>query len=411
MIKSDYGHFGVPFYEQKLPNGLKVLFLPKKGGMESAMVYLSQGGYLHDEKIEESKIPFGTAYYVGKTVMDSSFQEELLAHEALGEERSDLSYTYFQVTSSKNIFVPLSLLMKRLSDMNFQESKLEEIKGQYFDQGEKIRFAQKECLKDLYFSSPIRMGVVPSREESVPIHVTALRKFLQRYYVPSRVTLIICSDTTPNACMEEIKKLRLPKENPTGNKEFLFDEDYATVRSEYRSLTAKDGDLFVYGVKFAPREKIFEKFGQLMFMAYEVLGEMLFAKNEIFQKGLLHVDSDLLSYRFEEGGEDSCLLLTLRTKTPVALQDFLVSYFHGLEKKIDRKFFSTSIEEKVALAVEKMRNPRQLIKLFASAYANNLPYTSLLTMLSRMSFKSFREFLKELSSYPHSSFFLREEGK
>lgn len=411
MIKSDYGHFGVPFYEQKLGNGLKVLFIPAREGMESAMVYLSQGGYLHDEKIEESKIPFGTAYYVGKMVLDRDFREQLLAHETLGEERSDLSYTYFQVTSPKDIFTPLSLLMKRLYDMDFQETKLEEIKNRYFDQGETVHSAQKECLKDLYSSSPIRMGVIPSREESVPIHVTALRKFLQRYYVPSRVTLIIAAHCTPNECMERIHKLRLPKESTTGNKELLFDEDYKNVATDYRSATAKSGNIFVYGVKFAPRQEIFEKYGQMMFMAYEVLGEMLFEKNEAFQKGLLDVDSDLLSYRFEEGGEDTCLLLTLRTKTPVALQDYLVNYFHGLDRRVERKLFSKVIDENRTCAVEKMRNARMLIQLFASAYANNLPYTSLLTMLSRMSFKSFRQFLKDIASYPHSSFFLREEKK
>lgn len=409
MIKSDYGHFDVPFYEQKLNNGLKVLFVPTKRGLESAMVYVSQGGYLHDEKIEESKIPFGTASYVSKMVMDRDFRETLLAHEAYGEEKSDLSYTYFQVTSPKGILAPLSLLMSRLYDMDFREENLEEIKKSNFDQGEKVLRAQKECLRNLYSSSPIRMGVLPTREESVPIHVTALRKFLQRYYVPSRVTLIVAADWTPKECMENIRSLRLPRESATGNKELLFDEDYKNVPQAYRSEKAKDGDIFVYGVKFAPRQEIFEKYGQLMFMAYEVLGDMLFVRNPSFQESLRGLNSDLLSFRFEEGGEDTCLLLTFSTKTPVALEDFLVGYFHGLEKKVDRRFFHAQIEDQVARSLERMRNARTLIKLFASAYANNLPYPSLLTMLTRMSYKSFLQFLRTIAEYPHSSFFLQEE--
>lgn len=409
MIKSDYGHLGCPFYEQKLKNGLKVLFIPSKGAGESAMVYLSQGGYLHDEKIESSKIPFGTAYYLAHMVMDDNFKTSLLQKGAIGQCRSDLSYTSFQVTSKKDIFTPLSMLLERLFNMDFSEEELEGMKDCLSPKNEGLSLAKKNLLLNLYTASPIRLGVVPDREQAVPIHVTALRKYLQRYYVPNRVTLIIMGDYTPNECMARIEKLRLPRNVVTFNKELSFDENYDGVVKDYLSGSSKDGNYLTYGIKFQPREKLYEKFGQLMFFAYEILIPVLFTGNDAFLTGIRNCDADLLEASFHEGGEDSYLLLSFSTRKTVPVLTFLSDYLTQLEKRVDKGLFSSILEEYYASSLAVLKNPRLCVEAFSKAYANNLPYTSLLSLTAKTNFRSFKTFLKEIGSFPKSAYYLKKE--
>ena len=409
MIKSDYGHLSCPFYEQKLKSGLKVLFIPTKGQGESAMVYLSQGGYLHDEKIESSKIPFGTAYYLAHMVMDDGFRKTLLQKGAIGSCESDLSYTSFQVTSRKDIFTPLSLLLERLYNMDFSEEELEGMKDCLSPKNDGLSLARKNLLLGLYGSSPIRLGVVPDREQAVPIHVTALRKYLQRYYVPNRVTLIIAGDYTPNDCMARIEKLRLPKDVVTFSKELSFDENYDSPVVDYASAKAKDGDYLVYGIKFKPREQLYEKFGQLMFFSYEIVKEALFTKNADFLAGIRNADADLLEASFHEGGEDSYLLLSFRTEKPVSVLSFLTDYLGQLDKRVDRSLFSDVLSEYFADGIARLRNPYLLVQAFSKAYANNMPYTSLLSLTAKTNFRSFRSFLKEIGTFTRSAYYLKRE--
>ncbi len=408
MIKSDYGHLNCPFYEQKLKSGLKVLFIPMKGKGESAMVYLSQGGYLHDEKIESSKIPFGTAYYLAHMVMDEAFQKSLLQKGAIGSCESDLSYTSFQVTAKKDIFTPLSMLLERLYNMDFSEDELEAMKDTLSPKNDGLNLARKNLLLNLYSSSPIRLGLVPDREQAIPIHVTALRKYLQRYYVPNRVTLILAGDYTPNECMEKIATLRLPKDIVTFSKELSFDEDYSAPVKDYASTAAKDGNYLVYGIKFQPREKLYEKFGQMMFFSYEIFKECLFTKNAAFLSGIRNVDSDLLDVSFHEGGEDGYLLLAIKTKSPVAVLSFLTEYLERIEKRVDRRLFEDVLSEYYASGIGLLRNPVSCVLSFSKAYANNLPYTSLLTLTSKTNFRSFRTFLKDVGTFARSAYYLNK---
>ncbi len=408
MIKSDYGHLDCPFYEQKLKNGLKVLFIPMKDRGESAMVYLSQGGYLHDEKIESSKIPFGTAYYLAHMVMDDSFQRSLLQKGAIGRCESDLSYTSFQVTCKKDVFTPLSMLLDRLYNMDFSEEALESMKDALSPKNDGLSLARKNLLLNLYSSSPIRLGVVPDREQAVPIHVTALRKYLQRYYVPNRVTLILCGDYTPNECMAKIEKLRLPKDIVTFNKELCFDENYESPVKDYASTKATDGDYLVYGIKFKPREKLYEQFGQLMFFSYEIFKECLFTENADFLSGLRNADSDLLDVSFHEGGEDGYLLLSIKTKSPVAVLSFLTEYLERIEKHVDRRLFDDILSEYYAKGIALLRNPRTCVSSFSRAYANNLPYTSLLSLTAKTNYRSFKSFLKEVGTFVRSAYYLKK---
>lgn len=407
MIKSDYGHLSCPFYEQKLKSGLKVLFIPGKAKTESAIVYLSQGGYLHDEKIESSKIPFGTAFYLSEMVMDESFRAKLAQKGAYGEKVSDLSYTYFQVTSAKDIFTPLSMLLERLYNMDFSEEILEGKKDVLSPRNEGLSLAKKDLLLNLYSSSPIRFGVVPDRDQAIPIHVTALKKYLQRYYVPNRVTLIIRGDYTPGECMAKIEKLRLPKDVVTFSKELTFDEDYKNPRVEYASSKSPDGNYLTFGIKFQPRETLYEKFGQLMFFAYEVLKETLFLENPIFLKGIRDVDSDLIDVSFHEGGEDGYLLLSFHTQKPVALLSFLTDYLSKADKMVDRPLFSDVLDGYFAKGIALLRDPHACVQAFSKAYANNLPYTSLLSLTAKMNFRSFKTFLKDFSTFTRSAYFLK----
>ena len=407
MIKSDYGHLNLPFYEQKLSNGFKVLFIPSKQKTESAILYLSQGSFLHDSKIVSSKIPFGTSYYLEKCILTDERKKDFLKRGVLAESKTDLSYTYFQITGETKIMDHLPKLMEIVSDMNFSEEYLDKLKAEENDFVDPLERCRRGCLANLYTSSPIKQGTRPDSKQSVSIHVTALKKYMQRYYVPTMMTLIVMGDYSPDDIIERIKKMKMPPSRPTDSEELAFDEKYDAVANAYSSDDAKDGGYLTYGVKFAPRANLYEKYGQVTFMMYEIMTDMLFDKNDTFKTGVTDAKAEFVSSELDEGGEDCYLLLNFRTSNSVNLLSFLADYFSKTEKRVKKEDVNTVLSSYFASSLRTMSVPRDCVRAFSKAYANNLPYTSLVYQTSKMTNKSIKEFLTEMNNFQKAGYYLR----
>ena len=125
MIKSDYGHLSTPFYEEKLSQGLRLVFIPRKAALKSALLYIAQGGYPHDAEIASSKMPFGAAFYLEKMIFSPKTQETFRKMGALGTSHTDYSFTSFRIDSLKDVFAPLQVLLSKIATLDFSETDVE----------------------------------------------------------------------------------------------------------------------------------------------------------------------------------------------------------------------------------------------------------------------------------------------
>jgi len=411
MIRSDLGHLNCPFYEEKLDNGLRILLYPRKTKETSAVIYINQGGYPHDEEINSSKMPFGVAYLLEKMVMSDKTVDQLLQASTIGRSHTDFSYTLFQLDTLGDVFAPLKIVMDKIANIDFTEADVDEFKRQYLVAKDENPFTPsiKGLLNNMYFNSPIRNGYQPTYEESVLIHASAMKKFLLRYYIAKEMTIMVSGDMTPSQFKEGLSKLRIPGNITTYNKELKFEEDYSKVKDTYSTgrFEVRESTLS-FGIKLPKREKLYENYGQLLFDIYEVVLPILYSENPEFLTGVRSTDSYLDGCSLIQGGEDTSIILTFKTKSsPNALVTFLTDYHADLTKHLNRDRFSDYVKFYYADSIRLLSSPKKALLCFAKAYANSVPYTAIVGQVSKLSFSNFKTFLKELSTYPRSAFFIK----
>ena len=303
MIKSDYGHLYCPFYEQKFDNGLKLIFIPSKKLVRAAGVYISQGGFKHDETIDKSRIPFGTPYVLERVISRKENQEHFYKQGTILRSHTDFSYTSFSIYSMRDIFAPFRDLLKLLVPTSFSEKDVEIAKQSIKEvPQDDLTYSAKRVIDNLYFSSPIKYGIIPSQEDLVSIHYTALKKYLQKYYTPSKITLFIIGDYTPDEVLKGVDSLKMLGNSYPVSQEKEYEENYLAVKESYQEEERQTAySLLSLGIKFSPRKELYEKYGQLLFYIYEVFTDVYFAKNPTFLKGLEEFSSHLLKIDFKQG--------------------------------------------------------------------------------------------------------------
>ncbi len=199
----------------------------------------------------------------------------------------------------------------------------------------------------------------------------------------------------------------MPSNLPSSSEELNFEENYEGVKNVYSSDDSKDGGYLTYGIKFPKRETLYEKYGQLTFMMYEVLTDLLFDKNDVFKTGVTDAKAEFISSELNEGGEDGYLLLTFRTSNSVNLLSFLADYFSKTEKRVKKDEINAVLTSYFASSMRTISIPRDCVRAFSKVYANNLPYTSVVYQTSKMSAKSIRDFLAEINSFQKAGYYLR----
>lgn len=406
MLKHDFGHMGCPYYEEELADKTKLIFIPRKSELKSALVYVGQGGFNHAKMLSNSKIPFGSAYYLMNMVGDDAFVKELRDDATLLQTDMDYSFVRYQLTSMKDIFPSLKKLLLRMSAPTYMEKDIEAFKQKeekLSSDREKnpILLSQEKCLFNLYTSSPIRYGYLPSLKDGVRIHESALKKYQENYYSSENITIFLSMDASPEEILTKVKEMKVSFK-PSGLKEehFEYEEDYEKVGKEYEKVSMDSHHSYLtYGIKFPSRAVIYDAYGEFPFAAYEILLPLICKENAGFLSGLGNIRANLLESRLEEGGEDAYILLTFQSEDEVSLINYLTDYFSKLDKQVTSDDFYSIQKAGFMHAVSDLSLPCKAVELFSKASANNMAYTALMARVDKMSFNTYRHFLSEFKAF------------
>lgn len=415
MIKHDYGHMGCPFYEEKLDNQLTVIFLPKKTEVKSATIYISQGGFLHAKEISSSKIPFGSAYYTMNMIASSSLKESLKKDGCLLDSDLDYSYVRYSLNTLDDIYKPLKKLMDRITKPCFEEKDIEAFKEKEKVLDKKrnmdpIYVSQRECLKDLYMSSPIQYGYIPSFEDGVRIHASTLKKYQETYYSPDHIVIFLSLDDNIEHVLEEVKRFHFSTSSKLKETKFEYEEVYDKVEREYKEIEMETKHSYLtYGIKLPSREIIYDNYGELTFCAYEIFLSNIIYGNHEFNDHLNSLKTYLVDATLKEGGEDGYILLTFQTEDEISLINYLTSYFAKLGDKVSSSSFGALVKDIYAKAIREVALPNKALDHFSKSYPNHIPYTMLMKRIYHLSFSSYRRFLEEFKSFKKSVCFVKRK--
>lgn len=417
MTRYDYGHLGCPYYEEKIDDKLTLVIIPRKSELKSITVYISQGGFLHSKEIASSKIPFGSAYYLMNMIMPDSFIDELGKEGVLASCDLDYSYVRYHLNSLGDIYPSLNKLMQRISTSCYEEKDIEDFKEKERELSLKreknpILVSKQKCLENLYLSSPIKYGYIPSYADGLRIHFSALKKYQENYYTKERITIFVSIDDDPQKVISEIKKLKFPSKSSYTETKFTYEEDYTKINKEYTKIEIEGNHSYLtYGVKFPSRAIIYDSYGEMTFATYQILIETIATNNKDFLTSLSNIRASLIDCELKEGGEDTYLLLTFQSEDEIALINFLTSYFTKLDSQITQKEYSDLQKKIIASSMSDLSMPNYATDLFSKTNANHIPYTALISHSSRISLNTYRKFLSEFKAFKKAVCFCKKGKK
>lgn len=409
MIKSDYGKFNCPIYEEKLNSGMNLILIPRVSKIKTAILYIPQGYYLHDDEINSTKINYGCPFLLKEMILNEETVKKL---NGIGSKVTAVckhSYTYYKFETMSSLTKAINVLLNRIKDLNLTDAEVEKYKQVLMSKNKEndILLVNDNTVKNMFINSPMKNGSSIKNSDLKMIHLTEMKKFLYRYYSLKSLTLFVSGDITPNDCLNNlVSKLNFPIFPITSSKEKKFDEDYSKVKEKRDVISFKnERHLLSFGIKFDKRQTLFEKYGELIFAFYEIALDVL-TDNVEFNNVLKESKSSLVYKTITEGYEDTFLLLTFKCDKYATLSNRLSSYSSSIDKNINNKLFNEIKKQYLYKSSCLLSSPSLLIDEFARVYADNLPFTYIMKKVSNLTYTDFMKILKTVLSYPRSVTYL-----
>jgi predicted Zn-dependent peptidase len=205
--------------EYKLPNGLKVLLLPRHDAKVVTFQTWFDIGSL-DEKMDTKLKKTGLAHLFEHMMFrgtekypDGKFDE--ITSRIGSEKQNATTYfyrtNYFESIPSNQLKKLIELESDRMANLKLDSDLLEKEKGAVVGELRRAldnpgRIAWDELNRTVFQEAPFRYTVIGTEEEIKGFSIEEAKYFYKTFYAPNNATVIVVGDTDENELMELIVK-------------------------------------------------------------------------------------------------------------------------------------------------------------------------------------------------------------
>ena len=264
MNKEEYPSIGEVRYTETLPNGPRLVVVPKEGVAASYAAFATEyGGAFRRFRTGQDWLdtPAGIAHYLEHKMFDmpegNNALEILSANGADPNAFTSSGMTVYYFESTRNFQENLEMLLKFVSTPYFTEESVEKEQGII---GQEIRQTEDspgfevyiQLMKLLYDHHPIRDAVAGTVESIREITPQVLYDCHRIFYHPSNMTLCVSGNVDPQEVRDIALKVLTPEPGSAPEPDF-GPEDLAEPKEKRHSMTMEvAAPLFYIGAKFAP---------------------------------------------------------------------------------------------------------------------------------------------------------------
>ena len=212
MIVRKFDRIGEVYYEDRLPNGLTVRVVPKRGFAKKYAFLAVNFGSI-DTKFTldgvEHRVPDGIAHYLEHKMFDLPEGSAMNLFSANGGNPN--AFTAYEMTAyyfscTENFSENLRTLLRMVLTPWFTEESVEKERGiiaqeikMYEDSAESRVF--EDLFADLYSEHPIRVPIAGTVESIGEITAQGLMDCYRAFYRPSNMMLCVAGDVDPKKVM------------------------------------------------------------------------------------------------------------------------------------------------------------------------------------------------------------------
>ena len=344
MRRRNFEHIGELLYEERLPNGLRLCVVPKKGFRSSYALFAADYGGAHRRFTLDGRLidtPAGVAHYLEHKMFDLPGGDNALdiltanGADPNASTGADMTAYFFQCT--EHFEENLRMLLHFVSTPYFTDETVEKERGIITQE---ILMGEDDpglglyyrLLGMLYASHPLRERVAGTEESIRAITAETLYACHRAFYAPGNMVLCVEGDVDPERILA-IAREALPQETqPVPEADFGPAESLLPVESYSRETMPVSAPQFLLGAKFAPAAKGEEALRQRLTASLAL--RTLFGRSspfytQLYAKGLLNLDFD---YEADFITNAAMLILGGESRDPDAVLAEVKKEIEALEK-------------------------------------------------------------------------------
>jgi len=263
MELREYGLIGEKLYYIKLPNGLSVFVIPKRGFHKyNAYFAADYGGADRRFKLSGNWIdsPEGVAHFLEHKMFDTEdgdVLEKLSLNGASVNAYTSTDITAYHFDCSEKFTGNLETLLSFVSIPFFTAESVEKEKGIITQE---IRMCEDDpdyclyygLLKSLFFSNPIRDSVAGTIESISQISSQTLYDCHSAFYAPSNMALCVAGDVDPQQVADIAQKLLPDNSAEIPERDYGPRESFLPVEPKFSKAMEVSLPLLLAGCKVSP---------------------------------------------------------------------------------------------------------------------------------------------------------------
>ena len=396
-------------YEEVLPNGLRVMIIPKKGIEKKYIIWATRFGsidntFIDQESGEKVNVPDGIAHFLEhkmfeqKNGVDSLYKLMALGIDANAYTTNDHTAYLFECT--ENFYPALDELMDYVQHPYFTDENVEKEKGiigqeimMYDDYPEWKVYLN--ALEAMYHEHPVKLDITGTIETISHIDKEILYKCYNTFYNPSNMAMVLCGDFEPKKLLEEVKKRLIDKKANGEIKRIYPEEPESIVQEKIEQKMDVSEPLFTIGIK----DKISnEKDKVKKHIAIEIILNILLGKSSrlyqaLYNEGILF-GTPGFDYEFARGYAH--VLITGQSKKPEEVYEKFKEEVRKLkENGIDENEFERIKKMIYGGYVKEYDEPGDIARMFLADYFKGINSFEYLEEISTINKQYVEQILNE----------------
>ena len=300
MKQNYYPQLDETVYWDKLPNGLTIAVVPKKGFQKKLAYFVTDFGSIHTSfKLngQQIQVPDGVAHFLEHKMFDLPRGEVSAEFAALGANPNaftsyDMTAYYF--SGAEEFQKNLELLLEFVSTPYFTPESVDKEQGiigqeidMVFDSPESRVF--ENLMEIMYSAHPVRIPILGTRETIGKITPEVLHQCHQAFYRPENMMLCVVGDVDAEEIRATAERM-LPQNSPHTVEKETWQEPMTVLKPEVTCKMEVAMPMFQLGFKCEHQDQGEE--AVRLEMVGDLAAEALFGESstlylELYEKGLI----------------------------------------------------------------------------------------------------------------------------
>lgn len=414
MEKITFDQLQEELFFEKLPNGLSVYILPKKGFNKTYATFTTKYGSIDNHfvplgKQEFTKVPDGIAHFLEHKLFekeDGDVFQQFSRQGASANAFTSFTKTAYLFSSTADFEKNLETLVDFVQEPYFSDKTVEKEKGiigqeitMYDDNPDwRLYFG---LIQNLYQNHPVKIDIAGTIESISHITPDLLYECYNTFYHPSNMLLFIVGPVDPTAIMNQVRDNQAEKDykdQPEIQRKFEPEPVQVAEKKQILEMNVQTSKCLV-GIKALHVE---QKGPELLKneLTMNVLLDLLFSKasenfNQLYNSGLI---DETFSYDYTQEQGFGFAMVGGDTREPEKLAETLEKMLFDAKngKFVTEDQLERSKKKKIGSFLRAINSPEYIANQFTRYAFNDMDFFDVVPMLEKITLEDVKKLASEV---------------